>query len=215
MKRIYFTLFLAAISSLAFAQEPIRNFDFKFKVSGLSDTTDSAVFLANYYGGKQYYYDTGLVENGIIRFKGDSIKGGIYSVITWDKKAYFEFVVNEPVIEMETNASNFISTMKVKTSAENKKFYEYLNFINDKSFNAQALKKRIEAEKDKASEEEKQNLQDALMAIDKEVISYKKDFIANNPDLFISKVFKASAEPEVPDYIEIEDEDERNKKRYL
>jgi|UPI000347B8D3 peroxiredoxin len=211
MKSIYFSLLLSIVSSVGFAQDPIRNYDFKFKISGLSDTTDSAVFLANYYGGKQYYYDTGMVDNGIVHFKGDSIKGGIYSIITWDKKAYFEFVVNEPVIEMETNPSNFINTMKVKTSEENKKFYEYLRFINTKSTNAQALKKRIE----NAKESEKENLTAALKEIDGEVIGYKKTFIAENPDLLISKVFNATAEPEVPDYSEIEDTDERNKKRYL
>lgn len=215
MKKIHFSFLFVCVYAFAFAQEPIKNFDFKFKINGLSDSTDSAVYIANYYGGKQYYYDTGRVENGVVHFTGESIKGGIYSIITWDKKAYFEFVVNEPAIELETNASNFVNTMRVKTSEENIKFYEYLNFINDKSTNAQALKKRIENDKDKANEAEKKKLQEAMAAIDKEVIEYKKAFIASNPDLFISKVFQASAEPDISDYAEIEDETERNRKRYI
>ena len=39
-------------------------------------------------------------------------------------------------------------------------------------------------------------------------------FIEDNPDFLISKVFKASAEPDVPEYNEVKDEDERQRLRY-
>lgn len=212
MRRYYFTLLILAAAFNLKAQEPIRNYSYTFKIANLPDSIDSIAFMANYYGNKQYYFDTAAFEpGGIIRFSGDSIMGGIYSIILQDKKSYFEFVVNEPKIEMETVAGNLVKGMKVKTSDENKNFYEYLTFIETKSSKAEGLKKKLESE----NEKEKEAAKEALQTIDAEVIGYKKEFILNHPDLFISKVFRASEEPEVADYKEIENEEDRNKKRYL
>lgn len=213
MKRIYLSLLFCLGVAMAYSQQPIKNYDFTFKISGLSAENDSVVYIANYYGSKQYYYDTILIaKGGLVRMSGDSIKGGIYSLITQDRSSYFEFVVNEPRIEMETKAGDFVQSMKVKTSDENIKFYEYLNFVNAKSAKLQTLKAKFDALEEGA---EKEQIQEELSSIDKEVIAYKKQFIQDNPNLFISKVFAASAEPEIPEYTEIEDEDERNRKRYL
>lgn len=211
MTRLYPLLFLALLSFSLAGQAPVRNYSFRFKINNLPDTIDSAAYLANYYGGKQYYYDTAAFEKGgILTFSGDSIKGGIYSIILSDRKSYFEFVVNEPRIDMETTVGDFIKTMKVKESVENKPFYEYLVFIEDKSTAAETLSKKLET----AGEGEKEGLQTELGKIDKEVGDYKTKFISEHPDLFVSKVFKASAEPEIPEYTEIEDKDARQKKRY-
>lgn len=211
MTRICTALFLILAAHSLQAQEPIRNYSFKFKITNLSDSTDSVAYLANYYGSKQYYYDTATFEKGgILTFTGDTINGGIYSIILSDRKSYFEFVVNEPNIEMETSATSFIPSMKVKTSEENKYFYEYLRFIEVKAKAAEDLKTKLDA----AAEGEKETLQKQLGAVDEEVMAYKKQFITDHPTLFISKVFKASAEPDVPEYSEIEDKDERQKKRY-
>ncbi|MEQ9186456.1 MAG: TlpA disulfide reductase family protein [Cryomorphaceae bacterium] len=212
MKHLFLAFFLTLSTSVIFGQEPIRNYDYTFKISGLSDSTDSIVFMANYYGGKQYYFDTGLVENGgIVHFKGNKIGGGIYSIILSDRKSYFEFVVNEPVIHMETRVGDFVKNMKVKTSIENKNFYEYLLYINDKSQRVQELRTKLEA----TEGSEKEKVKEELKKIDAEVVAYKTQFIQNHPDLFISKVFAASEEPDVPDYKEIEDEKERSRKRYV
>ncbi|MEX2595580.1 MAG: redoxin domain-containing protein [Salibacteraceae bacterium] len=210
--RLIIAISLVLISlANATAQEPIKNYDYKFKISGLADTNDSVVYIANYYGNKQFYFDTALVEKGVVHIKGDEIKGGIYSVIMQDRKSYFEFVVNEPKIEMETSVGDFVKNMKVKTSEENKNFYEYLRFVGDKSKEAQKLKEKYDASE--GTEKEKAKL--AMAEIDKAVIGYKRQFISEHPDLFIAKVFGASAEPDVPTYDEIKDENERNKKRYI
>jgi len=210
MKNIILPLLLLSISVSVFGQKQIENYDFKFKINNLTDSTDSAVYLANYYGKKQYYYDTAVIEKGIARFKGKKIKGGIYSIIMQDRKSYFEFVVNEPKVDMETTAGDLVASMKVKESHENLKFYEYLNYIEGKSQEVQKLKTKQKT----ANEADKEKIDAQLGEIDKAVVAFKKEFISGNPDLFISKVFAASAEPEVADYKEIKDEDERNKKRY-
>lgn len=212
MRTLTSTFLIAFITSLGFAQAPINDFEYTFKVNGLPDSIDSAVYVANYFGGKQYYYDTLTIDkNGEFKMSGDSINGGIYSIIMWDRKSYFEFVVNEPKIEMETEFNDYINKMQVKASEENTNFYEYLRFVNQKSELANSLKKELQS----AQGKEKEKAQETLMGIDKDVIAYKKQFMADHPDLFISKVFRASAEPDVPEYKEIKDEKERNKRRYV
>lgn len=200
------------ISITSIAQEPILNYDFTFKIDNLSDSTDSMAFMANYYGSKQYYFDTAVFEpGGVLHFKGDSIQGGIYSIILSDKRSYFEFVVNEQTIDMATKATDFVPHMKVKTSEENRNFYEYLAFIESQSKQVETLKKQREEAEDKKKEE----IETKLESIDNTVIAYKLNFIETHPELFISKVFKASAEPNVSDFLEIEDEKERQKARYV
>jgi len=211
MKRIYTLFSLLLISLTTIAQERMPSYDYTFKITNLSDSTDSVAYMANYYGSKQYYFDTAtFTPDGVVHFKGDSIMGGIYSIILSDKKSYFEFVVNEPKIEMETKAGDFVNSMKVKTSNENQKFYEYLGFIEGKTKEVEKLKKEREGAKLK----DKKAVEDKLGALDKEVIAYKLKFIEDNPDFLISKVFKASAEPDVPEYNEVKDEDERQRLRY-
>jgi thiol-disulfide isomerase/thioredoxin len=211
MKYFYSTVLALGLALMASAQAPILNYDFTFKITNLSDSTDSVAYMANYYGNKQYYFDTAVFEpGGVLHFKGDTIKGGIYSIILSDKKNYFEFSVNEPKIVMETKAGDFVKSMKVTTSEENKSFYEYLAFIEDESKKAEALKKKLDA----AEEKDKKKIEEQLGEVDKEVMAYKKTFIASHPDLFVSKVFSASAEPEIPEFTEIKDEDERQRARY-
>lgn len=205
-------LFIAlSISAQAPLQQPILNYDFKFKIANLSDSTDSVAFMANYYGNKQYYFDTALISpSGEIQFTGDTIRGGIYSIILSDRKSYFEFVVNEPQISMETKAPDFVKNMKVKTSVENASFYEYLRFIEGESSAAQELQAKMEG----ASDNEKEKITEELKVIDERVTGYKLDFINKHPDLFVAKIFKTSAEPDIPEFSEIKDEKERQKLRY-
>lgn len=211
MKKALVALFIG-ISFLGSAQEPVKNYDFTFKISALPDSIDSMVFMANYYGNKQYYFDTGLVEKGgIVHFTGEEIDGGIYSIILSDRKSYFEFVVNEPKINMETKHEDLVKNMKVKESVENQNFYEYLNFISSRAEKVNALKPQLQTKEGS----EKDAVKEQLRAIDDEVVGYKLGFIEQHPDLFVSKVFAASEEPDVPTFDEIEDEKERNKKRYL
>ena len=212
MNQLFITLFVIGFASATMAQAPIENYEYTFKITGVPDSLDSAAFLANYYGSKQYYFDTVAFEpGGVLKFSGEKIKGGIYSVILWDRSSYFEFVVNENDLNMETKFGDFVGSMKIKSeSEENTKFYEYLGFIEGKSKTIMNLRKKLE----KASEEEKEAVQEEMHQLDLEVVDYKKKFMVANPDLFITKVFSASAEPDIPDFKEISDEAERKRKRY-
>lgn len=202
MKKVFFTLLTLGITLGAFAQH-----DFTFKISGIADTN---VYLANYYGGKLYYNDTARVDdNGIAKFVGSESKpGGIYAVILPDNQTYFQVVVNEPKIVMETKSVNPEGNMVVKVSKENKAFYEYLNFVMGVQKNMTALNNKKSAEE---ADIEKLNLE--ISATQAEAEKFKANYLDKNKDLFAAKVLRSSDEVNVPEY-KLEDGSSDDKKRF-
>lgn len=212
MKRILPILLISAVTT-AFAQAPITNYTFKFTIKNVPDSLRDTAYLANYYGNRQYYKDTAYFEGNTITLKGDTMVGGIYSIIFGDRQTYFEFVVNEPSIEMETDFKDLTPKMVVKKSEENKAFYEYLNEVNRIAKKAGPISEKLKSLEEGQDKLEK-DLREELSKIEKDVNAYKRSFIASHPDLFVTKVFTTTADPEVSDFEEIKDEDERKKKKY-
>ena len=189
MKKIILSILAISFSIVVSAQH-----DFSFKIEGLSDTS---VYLANYFGGKLYYNDTAVVDaSGWAKFNGSEKKpGGIYAVILPDNQTYFQVIVNEPKIVMETKLVNPEGNMVVKVSNENKAFYEYLDFVtemqskmknlanqkNVEGANTEKIEKEIEVEQNKAEK-------------------YKADYLKKNKNLFAAKVLSTSDEINVPEF---------------
>lgn len=195
-----FKLVLASLLSVfvlnhsTLAAKPLPDlYEIKLRVNGIKDTV---CYLANYYGDKQYLKDTAKVDSkGSFAFTGkEKLPGGIYLVVLPGKR-YFEIVVaDEQFFSLETDTLDYVKYMKVKGSNENIKFYEFLNFLGEKG-------KLIEGYKAEIKKNKKDSLviTQKMIAVDKEVISFRKDFIKTNSNLFITKVFKASEEIEVPE----------------
>jgi thiol-disulfide isomerase/thioredoxin len=170
-------------------------YKFTVKVNGVVDST---CYLGHYYGQYQYVDDTAVANaKGEMVFQGkEALPGGIYFVII-PKKKYFEFIVNkEEVFSLETDTIDFVKYMKVKGSAENKLFYEYLNYVNGNQSQFMAIKKRLD--QNKGNKDSTAILNKQLEGVDKKVKDYKLDFINKNPDSFISRIFISSKDPDVP-----------------
>ncbi len=183
-----------------------KKFSFEFT---LPDSNDSLLFLANYYGKKQYYYDTAFaVAKGKFQFTTDSIPGGIYLLVMPDKSQYFEIVVDgkETEIKLSTTRKDMVGDMKVEVSEENKLFYEFQQEMTKKGQQAAPIQKKLNVLKadsinnNKAAIEEQQ---EKLQAINEEVAAYKKQFIKEHEGTFTAKLFKTSLEPEVPENPEL------------
>lgn len=182
---------LALLAFQTFAQKKADAYKLSFKVNGVHDTV---CFLANYYGDKQYLKDTAICDSkGNFTFTGtEKLPGGVYLIVL-PKKYYFEILVpndKEQFFSAETDTSNFVNYMKVTGSPENTLFYDYLKFIGLKSKEAEVLKKEIPKDSVNATQK--------LIALDKEVNQRRKDLISKNKETFVSKLFKASEEIEIP-----------------
>ncbi|HKR04765.1 MAG TPA: thioredoxin-like domain-containing protein [Bacteroidia bacterium] len=194
MKRLKTILLIAfgLFSSNTFSQ----GHQIKVTVHGVPK--DSMCRLANYFGDKQYLQDSALADaSGSVIFHGaQPLPGGIYLFVLPEKR-YFEMVVDkEQNFTMETDTADYVKHMKVTGSKDNELFYDYLNFIGKKSKEIEPLKAEYENAK---SDKDKKAVQKKMDDLNKEVTGMKTKFMTDNPDAFMTKVFKTSQEVEVPD----------------
>ena len=187
-------LFFALV--FVYAKDAATGYEIKIRVNGLHDTL---FFLGNHYGDKQYIQDTGKVDkNGWVTFTSNKkLDGGIYLGILPNKR-YFEFMItNNQHFTLETDTLDFVKNMKVKGSPDNEIFYQYLNYVTNKQTEIEPWRKLNENKK--MSKDSIELVKSKLIEIDSQVKKYKEDVIKNHSDKFLSVVFKASKDPEVPD----------------
>jgi thiol-disulfide isomerase/thioredoxin len=194
--RLLLPLLLFGLISISVSAQ--KGYSIKGKITGIKDTT---IQLGNYYGDKQYLKDSTRVDaQGRFAFEGkEKLDGGIYIVITPDKK-YFEILMDSTQhFSFETTTDDLIRDFKVKGSPENQLFYEYLNYINPRGKKAEELKEKLNSEKTKEDEKESAKIKEELRLIEKEVTDFKKSLQEKHPWSFVAKIFKAMEDPEVPE----------------
>lgn len=196
MKKLLVILLISSFCLPAFAGD--GGYKIKIKFNGLKDST---CYLGNYFGNKQYYKDTAKIDaNGMCVFQGkEALPGGIYSIIV-NNMMLFELVVNEPLIDIETDTANYVKNMVIKKSEENKLFYKHLLFVGDKQKTLIELQAKLADEK--TSEIEKTKIQAELEKVNEEIKQLRMDIMKNNPNSFVTTIFKAMKEPEVPEFKE-------------
>ena len=181
-------LFLISLSFNAYSQK------MKFKVEGVKDTT---VFLAKYWGKRLFYEDTAVIKGGIVEFTAKpDLKPGMLAVIFPGQK-YFEFIYNKEEISIETKSPDFVPNLVVKKSTENKLFIPYIQFLATQRAKASKISDEI---KGLAKTDELHKTKTAeLEAISKEVLTYQKKLIAENPNSFTGKMVKMSLDIDLPE----------------
>lgn len=202
MKFMRFLLLVVSMLAVLGAQagkEPTPGKDgHKIKLT-MKDLPNQEVFLAGYYGPKQYYRDTITLDaSGVGYFEGKKpLKCGIYSVVLPKRNKYVEFIVNEQYFELETDTLDMVQHMKVKGSDENKIFFEYLGFIGEKQAQAEPIRKQLK--KDGLDKKAKEKLREDIKKVDDEVLAYKSNIIDKYPGYLVSRIFKASDDVVIPD----------------
>lgn len=206
MRNALNVLMLLLIAQIALAQrsDVKPSYQLDFKVNGCQE---GKVILAYYYANKQYIKDsTRVAVDGAFTFKGlESLDQGIYIVVLPPDNKYFEVVIDDDQnLRMETDFANQIGNMKVTGSDENKRFYDYLKYINDKKIvtkpltdNISALQKADSTGYTETTEFKELKIQ--LGKVDEEVKAYKLNFMTTFPNAFMTKVFNASKDVEVPE----------------
>ncbi|HLP10347.1 MAG TPA: redoxin domain-containing protein [Flavobacteriales bacterium] len=192
MRNLILTSFLAIMGFVVSAQK--GGYTLKFKVNGCKDTT---VFLANYYGNKLYYADTTKCNaKGEFQFSTKKkFEPGLYAVVVSGK--YFEIVLNNENVYIETEKADLVNKVVVKESKENKLFYEYIYFINAKRMLADPI--RNSAKDLKKDDPKLKKAKEDLAALDKEVKAFQQKFITDNPTSLTAKFIKLSLDIEIPE----------------
>ncbi|MCW3072059.1 MAG: hypothetical protein JWO44_1949 [Bacteroidetes bacterium] len=198
---------LLSLSILMFMRSAIiiadetKGYDLKFTVKGLKE--GSNCILAHYHYNFQLKKDS-VKSNakGEFEFKGEEkYPEGMYLIIFPDaspNKKYFDFVMDDVQnFTLETDTTDYIKGMKVKGSEENRIFFDYQHFISKEQKLIEPLREQFK--KIKNNKDSSKLLQDKMSAIDKEVKAYKAELLQTNSKLFISKLLKATDEPEIPE----------------
>lgn len=118
-------------------------------------------------------------------------KPGVYAVVIPGPK-YFEFLVNEPVVEMKSDTAALNEHLAVQQSEENKVFQGYIHYLADKKKEADAIRTKLEEAKDPAA---KAGLKEQLRKLDTLMINYQKDLVAKNPNTLAAYIVKISMTP--------------------
>ncbi len=187
MKNFLLFVCISLISTSSFGQK------MKFKVTGVPDTT---VHLIKYIGKDLRYADTAQMKAGYVSFDGAKHEPGIMGLLLPGEK-FFEFINNDEEIYMETDIKDFIGSMKVKKSDENKIFLDYINYLGaQKKLAGDYVNQRKPF---KEGTPEYKELNDKINAVSKEVLAYQNKLIETNEDKLVSKIVKMSLDIEIPE----------------
>ena len=175
------------------------NYDIKIKIDGYAD---SILLLTSYFGEKIKIVDTAYSDkSGDFHFKGEKrLPGGIYMAVSMTKKKLFEFIVSSSQnFVLSTDTSNYALNMKVKGSVDNKVFYSYLKYNEEKYQQNALLKSSIDSLEALSIETEDLKIQRELL--NKEAINFKLEVIEKNNGTFVSSLLNSMRDIEIPDSI--------------
>lgn len=202
MMRLWSAIALMFLTTAGFGQQ--SGYEIELNIDGCAEGN---AILAYYYGNKQYIKDSTKVDaNGRFVFKGDeALDQGIYIAVMPPDNQFLELVVDaDQHFKMSSTFADPVEKMKITGNDENVLFYQYRGFLSK-----QMKKNRPHSDRMKELQKEDslgfkelpeyQKLLDKMSAVDEEVKNYKNKFIADNPDAFMSKVFLASKDPDIPD----------------
>ncbi|OYT16749.1 MAG: hypothetical protein B7C24_06155 [Bacteroidetes bacterium 4572_77] len=195
-KRLFLSLF-TILNLFLFAQAPKDSYKIEIKIKG---STDSVIYLANYYGDKTYLADTAY-SNGKGNYtfqKDEELQGGLYIAVDQQKHTLFEFLVSDSRnIKLETNKENYIANMKINGSDENQRFFDYLRFSGDLYKNVKPFNDKLRSlDKDSDSISFYRN---KIQSINKEMMDYKENYMETYPNSFLSNFFGLIKDPAIPD----------------
>lgn len=205
---------LAVVIGFFLALGAFAQYDISVVVNGLG--CEDELLLANHFGNKQYLKDTAECENGVFHFRGDeTLKSGVYLIVL-PKKNYMEILVSakEDQTKYVFNLDTSLDVRQAETggSLENDIFLAFNKYAVKQSRQANELSKAMEEEED---EDKKEKIKDELIKLGDEVQARRAKVAADNPDLFVGKLYSAMAEIEIPEFSEELDEDEKRKKEYM
>ena len=116
-------------------------------------------------------------------------------LVVLPNQQYFDIVISEQHFSFSTKLQSLIKDMKFTNSKENTPFYNYLNFITEKTKEVTPLREREKT----SSGEIKKIIQDKILTIDTDVKKFKNQFENDYSNIFFTKILKATTDPIIPE----------------
>ncbi|HAD14273.1 MAG TPA: DUF5106 domain-containing protein [Saprospirales bacterium] len=199
MKRIFIlSLFSLFLSHVSFATDGPG---YKIRVK-LENYAANELVIGFHYGEKQYVKDTvTLGADGYFTFEADTLfPAGVYLLVLKPDNSFIQVLLDDKnqQLTITTDAKDPVNKMKVKGSADNELFYEYMKLLNRQRPEADTL--RAQLAKVKAQPVDSAKIASKILDIDKVVKKHQQDLINKNPGTMSAKIVKAAIDPEVPEF---------------
>ncbi len=186
--RLRMVSFFILLTATHFASA--QGYQIKAKIEGIRD---SSLILGHYSRSNTQFIpkDTAKADAaGNITFEGSkNLAGGLYVILFPGNKKWIELVYSgkENNIEISTDTTNVVGNMIIKKSDENQAFYTYQKKLQTDSKKIQQL---IDSKSPQLAAQQNQMQQDFKL--------YRSKFLKTNEALFVSKLLKMSADPDIP-----------------
>jgi thiol-disulfide isomerase/thioredoxin len=168
----------------------------------LNGNADSVIYLAHYYGNKQYLDDTARPDkNGLYAFEGkEKLPSGMYVVAGQKKNKYFDFFVSgDQHAEFQCDPADITGSMHIKNSDENKLFFEYIGFLAQKQKEVQPLQSLLK--KGSISKDSIALIRKQMETVNLDVKDYISKIINEHAGYLSIAFIKANNEPELKPYL--------------
>lgn len=175
----------------------------------IKDAKDTIIYLTLNFDGKLLLRDSaGPSGPGVYRFHGpNKLEEGFYSIVAQKRIQYASLMIeNSPFFTITFDTTGSYESLSVQNSPENAILVDFQvhSGVAQKSLaKLSENKKRCEAEGKRDSVE---IYQKRMEDINKDMIDYINQLIANNPDKLFAKMQKAYQNVEVPDIMNAEGE---------
>ncbi len=200
MKRIITATLLAlCFSQAAFAQGAKDGYKIQVK---FTDVKDTIAYLAHYFGKPLptiYKADSARFDkNGVATFQSkEKLLGGIYMILLGNKNTYFEFLLdNGDDITITATAKDLPTGLVFKNAPQNERFVEYSKFLSTYGQKQQVFMDEIKTAKTAADTDV---IRKKSVEVAKELTSYRRNYVAKEPNALLASIFNALEVPQVPE----------------
>jgi len=183
MKYIGFWVLIFMASVSLFGQGNRSGFSIKGHLTGLANTE---VYLAHYFGStQQVIKDTASVDaQGNFHFQGtEELPMGLY-LISFQKTKYLDFILGNTRFSFESDTLDAVAHMKITGSPENEAFY---------AFQSEMMKQYGLLRNPSLPPAQ-------INALRQSIKNFQETWLQKNKDLFVSKLIKATFDPEIPPF---------------
>ncbi|MGB4843453.1 MAG: DUF5106 domain-containing protein, partial [Ferruginibacter sp.] len=211
MQRFYFSFLFVCFSATAWAG---TGYEIKVKLKGYQE---KGLYLAYYYGDKQYIKDTAYRNsNGEFVFKDEkTLESGLYLIVMTPDNEFFQLLIDkeDQQFSVETDVTDILQNMAFKGAAKNTQlFTNYLKYLSTQGNSMKDLSTKLSAAKNDNAK--RKNLQMQIDLLDKKVRSYQQNIISSNKGSLTAAMIKASIRVEPPQFSGDEKEQEFKKWRF-
>jgi hypothetical protein len=181
MKYIGFCAIFLMLSWQGLGQANSSGFSIKGTMHGLKNTE---VYLAHYFGStQQVIKDTAIVDDqGKFHFQGtEELPLGLY-LISFQKTKFLDFIIGNSNFSFETDTLDAVAHMRVIGSPENEAFY---------TFQGEMMKQYGLLRNPSLAPAQ-------INSLRQDIKRYQDSWLQQNKNLFVSKLIKATFDPEIP-----------------